>query len=227
MPNLIKTTDTGLFKANKHSSVFLENSDILDDKDYSQVYQQQQHQQQHHQQQQQQQTHHHRHSTIAMPPDSVQFVDRARRFSDTKLLHAVSDLELDNATTTNPVRQPIFNVAHVLGVSMPSTRGTITSGGPAVLRHRTVDECFVVPQITEILFDSTDATYDPLELNIHEMLDADHTHNSTSSSLKRQRLSLHTVSAADADHGQRVADNRNFFKSLPNLSASSENLLQK
>lgn len=214
-----KTTDTGMFKVNAqpsahrypNSSVFLENSDILDDKDYPQMYKP-----------------HQRHSTVTIPAVIVQplsaeqtDVERMRRMSDTRLMHAISDRDLENTNAINNSKQPIFNMAHVFGVSVPIGHTPIGIHGAA-----TTDESLSVPQITEIEFDNSVNTYDPLDFSIHETLETDP--NSTASN-RRQRLSLHTVSVTDSSdqNGHRVVDNRNFFKSLPNLSASSENLLQK
>lgn len=215
MSGTIKPADAGLFKVNAqpsahrypNSSVFLENSDILDDKDYPPI------------------KPHHRHSTVTLPPPLPQpsellpSIDPARRMSDTKLVHAISDRELQNGSGGS--RQPIFNMAHVLGISMPMGP-TISSGPPGATNH----DSFAIPQVTEINFDNSQSTYDPLEFSIQDMLDTEAA--AASSSQRRQRLSLHTVTVSDGtEREHRVADNRNFFKSLPNLSASSENLLQK
>lgn len=137
------------------SSVFLENSDILDDKDYPKLY--------------------HRHSTIMMTPDSrgCDRDARIRRYSDTKLLHTGdedacsgcgndddNDVYMNDTYSHQPM--PIFNVANVLGASIPPT-----------------SECDAHSenyQITDIIFDSNATggnTYDPLELNIQEMLELD------------------------------------------------------
>lgn len=139
------------------SSVFLENSDILDDKDYPKLY--------------------HRHSTIMMTPDARDRDARIRRYSDTKLLHTGNgdddmggigggvDDDNDvymNESSYNHQPMPIFNVANVLGASIPTT-----------------SECDGHSenyQITDIIFDSNATggnTYDPLELNIQEMLELD------------------------------------------------------
>lgn len=135
------------------SSVFLENSDILDDKDYPKLY--------------------HRHSTIMMTPDSrgCDRDARIRRYSDTKLLHTGNNDDDDGNDDDNDVYMdetynhqpmPIFNVANVLGASIPTT-----------------SECDAHSenyQITDIIFDSNatgGGTYDPLELNIQEMLELD------------------------------------------------------
>ncbi|XP_031616595.1 uncharacterized protein LOC116336700 [Contarinia nasturtii] len=210
------------------SSVFLENSDILDDKDYPKLY-------------------HHRHSAIMMAPDTMNYDSDAkiRRYSDTKLLHAsaLDDDDDDNdvyMTYNNNQPMPIFNVATVLGASIPST-------------HDTHAENY---QITDIIFDSNTTgtgTYDPLELNIQEMLELDMA--TSRSALRKPRHSMNNVAdgvdekcnvhysdqagstGANRNNGTNNSpnvnayvshpDNRNIFKSMPNLSASSENLLQK
>lgn len=220
------------------SSVFLENSDILDDKDYPKLY--------------------HRHSAIMMAPDTISCDSDAkiRRYSDTKLLHTANHLDDDDDDeesdlymneTYNNHPMPIFNVATVLGSSIPATT------------HDTHPENY---QITDIIFDSntTGGTFDPLELNIQEMLELDTSRNV----LRKPRYSLNNVAdgidercnvhysdAGNDNYGGAVSnsggggggsgagvtnnttayvnnpDNRNMFKSMPNLSASSENLLQK
>lgn len=232
------SNDFGLFKvhagahqqhtsSNHHypsSSVFLENSDILDDKDYPKLY--------------------HRHSTIMMTPDSIGCDNndkKLRRYSDTKLLHATNNIGDDddeagmyidatNSYATSPM--PIFNVATMLGASIPNTL------------NESHTDTYPVPQITDIIFEnnSTGGTYDPLELNIQEMLELDMA--TTRSALRKPRYSMNNVAdsderyiQADVGHSSNTnsntmyvnnpSDNRNIFKSMPNLSASSENLLQK
>lgn len=223
-------TDYGLFKLNgmaqsrtsathyPTSSVFLENSDILDDKDYPKLY--------------------HRHSTIMMAPDTLHYDNdmRTRRYSDTKLLNAQSsasdeDDEHCACKTAYGARPlPIFNVASVLGASIPNAMTDMHGDN------------YPVPQITDIIFDSNAAggTYDPLELNIQEMLELDMA--TSRMQLRKPRYSMNNVADADGRyvaayhdpvHSYNVAayvshpDNRNIFKSMPNLSASCENLLQK
>lgn len=213
--------------ANNHhypsSSVFLENSDILDDKEYPKLY--------------------HRHSTIIMAPDSIGCDNdkKFRRYSDTKLLHTannIGDDDDENATYIDTTHQyaaspmPIFNVATMmLGASIPNTL------------NESHTDTYPVPQITDIIFEnnSTGGTFDPLELNIQEMLELDMASNRN---LRKPRYSMNNVADSDerynytdAGHGSNIdannmyennsSDNRNIFKSMPNLSASSENLLQK
>lgn len=199
-------------------------SDILDDKAYPKLY--------------------HRHSMMA--PDSISCDDDAkiRRYSDTKLLHAANDDDSNSANDLYVIQQqqqqhqhqhhyenhpmPIFNVATVLGASISATS------------NDTPNENY---QITDIIFDSstTGGTYDPLELNIQEMLELDMA--TSRSALRKPRYSMNNVADGDddkcdvryADAGATVntsayvnnSENRNMFKSMPNLSASSENLLQK
>lgn len=223
-------TDYGLFKLNAMaqprtsathyptSSVFLENSDILDDKDYPKLY--------------------HRHSTIMMAPDTLHYDNdmRTRRYSDTKLLNvqnSAGDEDDDNGMCDGPYGNralPIFNVATVLGASIPNAMTDMHT------------DIYPVPQITDIIFDSnaTGGTYDPLELNIQEMLELDMASNRMQ--LRKPRYSMNNVTDADERNmapyhdpvhnyniGTHVnnSDNRNIFKSMPNLSASCENLLQK
>lgn len=211
------------------SSVFLENSDILDDKDYPKLY--------------------HRHSTIMMGADPM--IDnctndmKLRRYSDTKLLHGGNDADDDddnendlymneNNFDTRPI--PIFNVAAVLGASIPNALNEMHT------------ENYTVPQITDIIFENSTSggTYGPLELNIQEMLELDMATNRTIAAMRKPRHSLNNVTETDDKlcpyysdavpshtntndntYVYNSTDNRNVFKSMPNLSASSENLLQK
>lgn len=240
-----KNNDYGMFKVHNSgqhrnnsgqhhyptSSVFLENSDILDDRDYPKLY--------------------HRHSAIMMAPDTISCDSdtKNRRYSDTKLLHVTNNDENDDENdmymneTYNDHPIPIFNVANVLGASIPTT-------------HETHPDNY---QITDIIFDSNttggtydplNGQYDPLELNIQEMLELDIA--TSRNALRKPRYSMNNVadgvdekcnvhyldSGNDNNATNTVAtnnttayvnsaDNRNMFKSMPNLSASSENLLQK
>lgn len=220
-----RTHDMSLFKINAphgsnhfpNSSVFLENSDILDDKDYPKLY--------------------HRHSTIVIGPDAHNDISANRRYSDTKLLHAGSDDDLGADHNLDSIKtMPIFNVATVLGASIQPTLST------------NPNDSYTVPQITDIIFEnnSTGGTYDPLELNIQEMLELDT--SSSRNALNRPRHSMHNVAFNDSNYAidapavaangasrresiardaRNTIENRNIFKSMPNLSASSENLLQK
>lgn len=132
-----------------------------------------------------------RHSTVYTAPEKSK---DTRRYSDTKLLQQNSNVIV-----------PIFNVTSVLGATVANTSTQNTKQ--------------TSPNITDIIFENSGSTYDPLELNIQEMLELDiRQHQLTATNAAR--LSLNNVS------NQLSADNRNFFKSLPNLSASSENLLQ-
>lgn len=197
------------------SSVFLENSDILDDKDYPKLY--------------------HRHSAIMMAPDTISYdsESKIRRYSDTKLLHTTNDddddCDLYVSETYDNQPMPIFNVTTVLG-TLPTTV------------HENHPENY---QITDIIFDSNQSggTYDPLELNIQEMLELDMT--TSRNALRKPRYSMNNVadgvdekcnvhysdagnnSTTNATSHVNSPDNRHMFKSMPNLSASSENLLQK
>lgn len=264
------SADANLFKVNvmqttnryPNSSVFLENSDILDDKEYAQMYRtaamgQQQQQPSHYypmqsshnnnQHAHQPQHRHHRYSTIAMPTQPVQqqssatsssyIADRARRSSDTRLMHTLSERELHHGNGLN-LHQPIFNMAGMDAYSRPLTTTNAHHHPLAytTTNERNADDSYAMPQATEIQFDHV---YQPLELNIHEVMDAEAAATALAQTTMRNhkpRLSLHTVNVAadvaDEYYGRghragTVSDNRKFFKSLPNLSASSENLLQK
>ncbi len=138
-----------------------------------------------------------RHSTIFTSPERVK---DTRRYSDTKLLQQHNS----NAIV------PIFNVTSVLGSNVSNSsilNSTKQQPAPGI-------------NITDIIFENSGSTYDPLELNIQEMLELDIRQHQLTATNNTARLSLNNVS------NQLTTDNRNFFKSLPNLSASSENLLQ-
>lgn len=204
---IAKTNDLNLFKVNTHmmnfpnSAVFLENSDILNDADYPKLY--------------------HRHSTIFMSPEINDNLDKflvkdTRRYSDTKLMHQQRIGTSSSAGRPVECVVPIFNVTNVLGVAIQSTTAS-NADEPAA-------------NVTDIIFEqsgSANSTFDPLELNIAEMLELD-VHQQHLAH-KKARLSLNNVTS-DIDATAVVATgapgNRNLFKSLPNLSASSENLLQ-
>lgn len=232
----LKSNDIYMFKVNAsshgnypNSSVFLENSDILDDKDYPKLY--------------------HRHSTVLMPQEIREIStnydqdNTNRRYSDTKLLQHANDNEYDDDDDDNLANYsdrnyshrradksapPIFNVASVLGTSIPLS----------MPMH--ADSSYIVPQVTDIIFDnkSQGGDFEPLELNIQERLDSDVTKYNAR---KQPRHSLNNVAFIDAkcsssnsagttgttSNYRNSSDVRNFFKSMPNLSASSENLLQK
>lgn len=227
-----KTHEMSLFKAHggphyPNSSVFLENSDILDDKDYPKLY--------------------HRHSTIIAGPESTSTshhyhneINANRRYSDTKLLNADSgeDDASDGHDVTTNAKMPIFNVTSVLGTAV-NHNATLTA---------TANDSYVVPQITDIIFENNvtgGGTFDPLELNIQEMLELDMANGRHG--LHRPRHSMHNVALDDPQYARNAiivstgpdgkmkheqivrssVENRNLFKSMPNLSASSENLLQK
>lgn len=211
---LLKVHSSGPHRNSQHqyptTSVFLENSDILDDKDYPKLY---------------------RHSTIMMPDEINCNSDaKTRRYSDTKLLHAANNDDNDDDDEEHNVYMrenynqplPIFNVATVLGASIPTTSNEAHTENY---------------QITDIIFDGqiTGGTYDPLELNIQEMLELDMA-NSRRYSMNNvadgvdEKCNIHyTDVGSNVNNTAHVnnSDNRNIFKSMPNLSASSENLLQK
>lgn len=188
--------DPNMFKINAqytqnfpNTSIFLENRDILDDKEYPKLY--------------------HRHSTIIddHSDNGDHGQDINRRYSDTKLLqthNSDEDSLNSNGNENEHVIQPIFNVANVLGTAIPST----------YTAHQNI-----VPQITDIIFENTSpgGTFDPLNIN-EQNPGHDRQYNIY------PRHSMHNVALRETRHV--AADNRNVFKSMPNLSGSSENLLQ-
>lgn len=80
----------------------------------------------------------------------------------------------------------------------------------------------VQPQVSDIAFEVSAHNYDPLELNIQEMLELD---GKTSENRKRSVLSLTREQPVPCHKANNYEANRLVFKSLPNLSASSESLL--
>lgn len=192
VPTSSRVPEANMFNVNAqyarhfpNTSIFLENSDILDDKEYPKLY--------------------HRHSTImAEHGDGDQ--DTERRYSDTRLQHA-SNSDGDSLTSDDnenvQVSQPIFNVANVLGTVIPPAYTQVNA----------------VPQTTDIIFDNTSpgGTFDPLKLQEQEAINARHR--------AIPRHSMHDVALRQAQ--PTAAATRNVFKSMPNLSGSSENLLQK
>ncbi|XP_059619177.1 uncharacterized protein LOC132263431 [Phlebotomus argentipes] len=135
-----------------------------------------------------------RHSSVGINPlEITEGISKdTRRFSDTKLLQHSTDPVASDA---------IFNVTNLLGPSIPA-------------------KCDATPQITDIIFEAG-SSFDPLELNIQEMLELDIQQQ------KKSQLSLNANSAKAILLPGETARSRPLFKSLPNLSGSSENLLQK
>lgn len=201
-----RTNELNLFKLGTEqlkypaSAVFLENRDILNDTAYPKLY--------------------HRHSTVIISPDVTDNLDKllgkdTRRYSDTKLL------QQHNNRVSQSSNQ-IFNVTNILGPTIVPTTSLVTS------QHEHNE-----PQITDIIFERNDGTsnFDPLELNIQEMLELD---IKTQQLERKSQLSLnsHNVNLVVTDENDTITSptagsrHTNIFKSLPNLNASSENLLQ-
>lgn len=78
------------------------------------------------------------------------------------------------------------------------------------------------PQVSDIVFDDSSRDFDPLELNIQEMLELD---VKTAQQRKKSVLSLNRDQPVPCHKVNIYEANKSVFKSLPNLSASSENLL--
>lgn len=78
------------------------------------------------------------------------------------------------------------------------------------------------PQVSDIVFDNSSHNYDPLELNIQEMLELD---VKTAQQRKKSVLSLNRDQPVQCHKVNNYEANKSVFKSLPNLSASSESLL--
>lgn len=203
---VIRTNDLSLFKINSqqikfpNSAVFLENRDILND-------------QQQQQQQQQQTTYpkmYHRHSAVLLSPDlKDKFLDKVkdtRRYSDTKLLQ---QQQQQNKLTSNS----IFNVTNLLGPTIITT---------PINSNEELLQSSAAPQITDIIFE-TNTNFDPLELNIQELLELD---VNTQNLQKKSQFSLNQHEINSSGSVSEIEKKKYLFKSLPNLSASSENLLQ-
>lgn len=142
----------------------------------------------------------HRHSAVLLSPDlKDKFLDKVkdtRRYSDTKLLQ-------QHTAASNS----IFNVTNLLGPTIITTPG------------ESAEHLMPTPQITDIIFE-TNTNFDPLELNIQELLELD---VNTQNVEKKSQLSLNQEICCDVSE---IEKKKYLFKSLPNLSASSENLLQ-
>lgn len=254
---LKRTNDLRLFKIEPDqmlkypaSAVFLENRDILNDggpSSYSKLY--------------------HRHSAIITAPTNLnENLDKllgkdVRRYSDTRLSQIASSqkhLDQQHQHQHNQLlpSNQIFNVTNVLGSNIQPIPPLATSNNQSNNQ----------PQVTDIIFERTGGAdngktnFDPLELNIQEMLELD---IQTQKLDKKSRLSLnqnnlgHCINIRDDSYFRSRADGsggnfeddvenlgsrsgsgnsrnytavtnekKNIFKSLPNLNASSENLLQ-
>lgn len=187
-------------RSSNTSAVFLENNDILNDECYPKLI-------------------NHRHSSVlcahADTTDSLSCFlgPEVRRSSDTKLMS-----QKGAATSDVCLQLPIFNVSRVLGGAIPSNCNQHSGDQTS--------EQFQQPQITDITFENTD----PLETNIRDVLVLDSNKKTTSAGYDGVSLGHsmgHLPNAAILTAHKNNEDWRKCFKSLPNLSASSENLLRK
>lgn len=202
-----RTNELNLFKLGTEqlkypsSAVFLENRDILNDTAYPKLY--------------------HRHSTVIISPDVTENLDKllgkdTRRYSDTKLLQQ----QINRVSQSS---NQIFNVTNILGPTILPTTSLVA------VQHEHIE-----PQITDIIFERNDGTsnYDPLELNIQEMLELDiKTHQlERKSQLSLNSHNVNLIVTDESNYDMPISPtsgkHKNIFKSLPNLNASSENLLQ-
>lgn len=191
---VIRTNDLSLFKINSQQIKFPNSAVFLENRDILND---------------QQTTYpkmYHRHSAVLLSPDlKDKFLDKVkdtRRYSDTKLLQ-------QNSTASNS----IFNVTNLLG---PTIITTPINSNEQLMQS-------AAPQITDIIFE-TNTNFDPLELNIQELLELD---VNTQNLQKKSQFSLNQQENFTGGGGISEIENKKYlFKSLPNLSASSENLLQ-
>lgn len=192
---VIRTNDLSLFKINSQQVKFPNSAVFLENRDILND----------------QQTYpkmYHRHSAVLLSPDlKDKFLGKVkdtRRYSDTKLLQ--KQQQQKNTAASNS----IFNVTNLLG---PTIITTPINSSEQLMQQPSA------PQITDIIFE-TNTNFDPLELNIQELLELD---VNTQNLQKKSQLSLNQEICCD---GSEIEKKKYLFKSLPNLSASSENLLQ-
>lgn len=179
-----------------------------------------------------------------------------RRYSDTRLmLEAAGEQYQHKASHQQQQQRPhqIFNVATAMTPQMGFGGGGVNQCGTLMTMEGTGMELEASPQITDILFESTEhgSSFDPLELNIQELLELDIRTNvrggggggvnpppttttatttaCVENELRSSRLSVNSDPQKYV-RGQRTAAEQTHLltpQSLPNLSASSENLLQQ
>lgn len=198
---VVRTNDLSLFKINSQQIKFPNSAVFLENRDILND----------------QQTYpkmYHRHSAVLLSPDlKDKFLGKVkdtRRYSDTKLLQQ----QQQNKSASNS----IFNVTNLLG---PTIITTPINSNELLMQQQQPS----APQITDIIFE-TNTNFDPLELNIQELLELD---VNTQNLQKKSQLSLNQeIYAGDVKicDGSEIEKKKYLFKSLPNLSASSENLLQ-
>lgn len=152
-----------------------------------------------------------RHSTVLVAPDISSQLDKClgthiRRFSDTKLIQQCD------------YTKPIFNVTNVLKTKTPET--DVESNYP--------------PAMTDISFENRHKLMDDLDNSIQEVLDMDiskqHLIQPQPCEHDNSRYSMINITEKHDNYETNKnsqPDGRGLFKSLPNLSASSENLLPK
>lgn len=190
-PTAVRTNDLSLFKINSQQVKFPNSAVFLENRDILND----------------QQTYpkmYHRHSAVLLSPDlKDKFLGKVkdtRRYSDTKLLQQQQNTSASNS---------IFNVTNLLGPTIITTPGGDTN-------ELLIQQSSAAPQITDIIFE-TNTSFDPLELNIQELLELDVNQQNVE---KKSQLSLNQEICCE------IEKKKYLFKSLPNLSASSENLLQ-
>lgn len=197
-----------------------------------------------------------------------------RRYSDTRLLVQHQQQQRNNnasaqsapaapaaiaaqapaSESTAQPPQPIFNVTSVLGAAIPrAIAGDMDAPSTVATEIVFGDVANDVADTGAAGVTAGGSIFDPLELNIQEMLELDDGRRRRGEIAgRRARHSLHNVSMKSDGGGggaggsltteQQLqqeqqqprsvvaalpADGRSLFKSLPNLSASSEHLLQK
>lgn len=241
------------------TAIFLENQDILSDTRPEMCSRRlfEEHQMRHQMEQQQQSSkfNRQRHSLwvdnngpMMMNNNSNQ--SDFRRYSDTRLIMEPHDSDYE--------QHRIFNVATAAALVPPQGyQGSQSGSGGGSSSSRTLD-CPVMsaaaaaeennPQITDILFESTEhgSSFDPLELNIQELLELDIRTNLRpglevgDEEFRSSQLSVNSdpqrYFKGDTAAGQSTraevatqAEQKHLLtpQSLPNLSASSEELNQQ
>lgn len=161
-----------------------------------------------------------------------------RRYSDTRIIQAFDSRHLatfkpldsyNSSVPTDPLTGPPKSAQsnQYQEENASTSRGYLPNKKvyhisnkfePAVSLSQSYD---VHPQVSDIIFEVTAPEIDPLEFNIREMLELDQ----STQLRKKSVLSLNRDQSAQCHKPYGGEMNKAVFKSLPNLSASSENLL--
>ena len=188
------------------SSVFIENRDILNDKNYPKLF--------------------YRHSTVVLPTtaktsrsiDEMGTIehqilsDSKRRYSDTKLLN---NIHFENEFLTSTRQVPMLD--NILGSPLKHCEQMLSN----------TDSKSNEANFNDLLFVKSDKQFDPLELKIQKILELDineqvngkrDTTKGSMDLLNTYDCNQRTDNTDDTTNKQHLFNsNRNIFKSLPNL----------